>query len=89
MANPMSNRTSNNDTKIFDLLRAYHESRENIRLLLDLSDMGDYEKMGFVDAWQEEMADFFARHGYCFACNRRLGRCECEEPIRAAARTTA
>jgi hypothetical protein len=75
--------------KIFDLLRAYHESRENIRLLLDLSDMGDYEKMGFIDAWQEEMADFFARHDYCFACNRRLGRCQCEEPIRTSARTIA
>jgi len=80
---------SNNDAKIFNLLRAYHESRENIRLLLDMSGMGDYEKMGFIDAWQEEMADFFARHGYCFACNRRLERCECEEPIRAAARTMA
>lgn len=67
---------------MFRLLRAYHQSRENIRLLLDLSDMADYEKMGFIDAWQEEMADFFARHGYCFACNRRLARCECVEPIR-------
>lgn len=69
--------------KIFELLRIYHQSRENIRLLLDLSDMADYEKMGFIDAWQEEMADYFARHGYCFACNRELARCDCEDPIRS------
>jgi hypothetical protein len=68
--------------KIFDLLRAYHESRENIRLLLEMSDMADYEKMGFIDAWQEEMADFFALHGFCFACNRKLDRCGCAEPLR-------
>ena len=68
--------------KIFELLQVYHRSRENIRLLLDLSRMSDFEKVGFVDAWQEEMADYFAHHGYCFACNRHLERCECEEPIR-------
>ncbi|HEU4401088.1 MAG TPA: hypothetical protein VFT43_03205 [Candidatus Polarisedimenticolia bacterium] len=70
---------------IFDLLRAYHESRENIRLLLEISGMTSYEKVGFIDAWQEEMADYFAFHGYCFACNRPLKRCECEEPIRPRA----
>ena len=68
--------------KIFDLLRAYHQSRENISLLLEMSDRADYEKMGFIDAWQEEMADYFARHGFCFACNRRLDRCNCAEPLR-------
>jgi len=67
---------------IFELLRIYHQSRENIRLLLEMSPMADYEKMGFIDAWQEEMAEFFARHGYCFACNRVLERCECAEPLR-------
>ena len=69
---------------IFELLRAYHASRENVRLLLELSGMSDYEKVGFIDAWQEEMADFFAENGYCFACNRTLGRCDCEEPLRPA-----
>lgn len=71
-------------SRIFDLLRAYNASRENVRLLLDLSGMSDYEKIGFIDAWQEEMADFFAENGYCFACNRTLHRCECEEPLRPA-----
>jgi hypothetical protein len=70
--------------RIFELLGVYHRSRENIRILLDLSGMSDFEKVGFVDAWQEEMADYFASHGYCFACNRHLERCECEEPIRSA-----
>ena len=23
------------------------------------------------------MVEFFAEHGYCFACSRRLGRCAC------------
>jgi hypothetical protein len=67
--------------KIFDLLRIYHESRENIRLLVELSTMADYEKIGFIDAWQEEMADFFRQNGYCFACNRALARCDCVEPL--------
>ena len=76
-------------SRIFELLGVYHRSRENIRLLLDLSTMSDFEKVGFVDAWQEEMADFFAHHGYCFACNRHLERCECEEPIRTSRIQTA
>ena len=75
--------------RIFELLRAYHQSRENIRTLISLSEMTDYEKIGFIDAWQEEMADFFAENGYCFACNRLLDRCQCEEPLRRAAPRTA
>jgi len=71
-------------SQIFDLLRAYHASRENVRLLLEMSGMSDYEKVGFIDAWQEEMADFFAENGYCFACNRTLQRCGCEEPLRSS-----
>jgi len=71
------------DSRIFELLRTYHLSRENIRLLIDMSGMSDYEKIGFIDAWQEEMADFFARNGFCFACNRLIEQCACEEPIRS------
>jgi hypothetical protein len=76
--------TGRDESRIFDLLRSYHRSRENIRLLIDMTDMSDYEKVGFIDAWQEEMADFFANNGYCFACNRRLERCDCEDPIRTS-----
>ena len=76
-------RTARRDqSRIFDLLRDYHRSRENIRLLISMTDMSDYEKVGFIDAWQEEMADYFAGNGYCFACNRPLERCDCDEPIR-------
>ena len=67
--------------RIFDLLKVYHDSRDNIRLLIEVSGMTDYEKIGFIDAWQEEMADYFESNGYCFACNRPLERCECEEPL--------
>jgi len=35
------------------------------------------------------MADFFAQNGYCFACNRLLERCQCEEPLRRQAPRTA
>lgn len=81
MRSPLA-RSSRPSRKIFELLRAYHASRENIRLLVDMSPMTDYEKVGFIDAWQEEMADFFADNGYCFACNRLLDRCDCDEPLR-------
>ena len=80
-------RSSRPKQRIFELLKAYHESRENIRTLVDMSRMSDYEKVGFIDAWQEEMADFFAENGYCFACNRRLERCGCEDPLRPLAAT--
>jgi hypothetical protein len=78
-------RNSRTSQGIFELLRSYHQSRENIRLLIDMSPMTDYERVGFIDAWQEEMADLFAENGYCFACNKRLERCTCDEPLRPAA----
>jgi len=75
--------------KIFELLQVYNRSRENIRLLVGMSSMADYEKVGFIDAWQEEMAAYFERYGYCFACNRLLDRCSCEEPLNPSVRHTA
>jgi hypothetical protein len=77
------------DPKIFELLRVYNQSRENIRLLMDMSPMADFEKVGFIDAWQTEMADYFERHGYCFACNRTIVRCACEEPLHPRAPLSA
>ena len=74
---------------IFELLRTYHQSRENIRLLVSASSMADYQKIGFIDAWQDEMVAYFARNGHCFACNRLLERCSCEEPIYPEARRPA
>ena len=78
-----------NADRIFDLLQTYSRSRENIRLLVGVSGMTDYEKVGFIDAWQVEMADYFASNGYCFACNRLLRRCHCEEPLHPATQYTA
>jgi hypothetical protein len=80
---------SSQQGKIFELLQVYNRSRENIRLLVGMSQMTDYEKVGFIDAWQEEMADYFERHGYCFACNRLFERCSCEEPLDRSVRHTA
>src|SRR5262249_34446157 len=51
--------TEGRGSRIFQLLRTYHQSRENIRLLMEMSGMTDYEKIGFIDAWQPEMADYF------------------------------
>ncbi len=81
--------SSSQQGKIFELLQVYNRSRENIRLLVGMSPMADYEKVGFIDAWQEEMASYFERHGYCFACNRLLDRCRCEEPLNPSVRHTA
>ncbi len=80
---------SNQQGKIFELLQVYNRSRENINLLVGMSRMADYEKVGFIDVWQEEMAAYFERHGYCFACNLLLDRCRCEEPLNPLIRRTA
>ncbi len=44
------------------------------------SGLAESERMGVVDAWQQEMLDYFRENGFCFACNRPLARCRCEEP---------
>ena len=66
---------------IFDLRRAYHDSLSNMRGWLgDTSLAGRLtmlDKLSILDAWQQEMSEFFERNGYCFVCNRRLVRCEC------------
>ncbi len=35
------------------------------------------DRLSILDAWQQEMVEFFERHGHCFACNRPLERCRC------------
>ena len=64
---------------IFDLLTAYHRSLENMKSWLNDAPLSSVERIGIIDAWQDEMREFFAENGYCFACNRRLERCRCEE----------
>ncbi len=66
---------------IFDLRRAYHDSLSNMRGWLGDTDVSGrltmLDKLSILDAWQQEMVEFFERNGHCFACNRTLGRCDC------------
>ena len=66
---------------IFELRQAYHDSLHNMR-----GWFGDHgvsgrltglDRLSILDAWQQEMVEFFAAHGYCFACSRRIDRCRC------------
>ncbi|MDQ7008215.1 MAG: hypothetical protein Q9Q40_13400 [Acidobacteriota bacterium] len=67
------------ESTIFDLLTAYHRSLENMAAWLDEAGFEEVERMGIVDAWQAEMTEWFRSKGYCFACNRRLELCHCDE----------
>ena len=66
---------------IFDLRRAYHDSLSNMRGWLGDSAVSGrltvLDRLSILDAWQQEMVEFFERHDHCFACNRRLPRCQC------------
>ena len=71
---------------IFDLRRAYHDSLSNMRGWLGDSSLSGnltvLDRLSILDAWQQEMVEFFEKHGHCFACNRRLERCRCpKEPV--------
>jgi hypothetical protein len=69
---------------IFELRRAYHDSLTNMKSWF--SDPGlsgrldSIDRLSILDAWQQEMIDFFEKNGYCFECNRRLERCHCRRP---------
>jgi hypothetical protein len=66
---------------IFELRRAYHNSLANMRGWLGdvslSSGLTQLDRLSIIDAWQQEMVEFFQRHGHCFACSRRLERCRC------------
>jgi len=66
---------------IFDLRRAYHSSLDNIRAWLGDTSMSGrltvLDRLSILDAWHQEMVEFFESNGHCFACNRRLERCDC------------
>ena len=71
---------------IFELRRAYHNSLHNMRGWLgDTSLSGGLtviDRLSILDAWQQEMVEFFEKNGHCFACNRPLRRCDCpKEPV--------
>ncbi len=66
---------------IFELRRAYHDSLANIRSWFSDSSLSGHmtvlDRLAFLDAWRQEMVEYFERHGYCLACSRRLERCLC------------
>jgi hypothetical protein len=68
---------------IFELRRAYHHSLSNIRGWFGDATMSGrltfLDRLSILDAWQQEMVEFFEKNGYCFGCNRRLDRCRCPE----------
>lgn len=71
---------------IFELRRAYHNSLHNMRGWLgDTALSGGLtviDRLSILDAWQQEMVEFFEKNGHCFACNRPLRRCGCpKEPV--------
>jgi hypothetical protein len=63
---------------IFELLSEYQRSLESMELWLATADLTESERIGIADAWQQEMAEWFRNHGFCFGCNRPLDRCACE-----------
>jgi hypothetical protein len=70
---------------IFDLRKAYHDSLSNMRVWLgDQTISGRLtvlDRLSILDAWQQEMVEFFEKNGHCFTCNRRLDRCRCPKEV--------
>jgi hypothetical protein len=73
---------------IFELRRAYHTSLENIRGWLGDEDLAGrltrLDRLSILDAWHQEMVEFFETNGHCFSCNRRLSRCRCPREVSLA-----
>lgn len=71
------------DMTIFQLRQAYHDSLSNMRGWLGDQNVSGrltvIDRLSILDAWQQEMVEFFERNDYCFSCNRRLDRCECPD----------
>jgi hypothetical protein len=70
---------------IFDLRRAFHHSLSNMRGWFEDSTVSGrltvLDRLSILDAWQQEMSEFFEKHGYCLACNRRVNRCACSKAL--------
>jgi len=71
---------------IFELRRAYHDSMYNIRDWMEDSSVSGrltrLDRLSILDAWHQEMVEFFQSHGHCFTCSRPTGRCRCPEDVR-------
>jgi hypothetical protein len=66
---------------IFELRRAYHDSLSNMRGWLGDQTLSGrltvLDRLSILDAWHQEMIEFFEKNGHCLACSRRLERCRC------------
>ena len=66
---------------IFQVRKAYHDSLANMRGWFEDDHVSGQltvlDRLSILDAWQQEMVEFFQRNGYCFACSRRTDRCHC------------
>lgn len=66
---------------IFEIRTAYHNSLANMRNWFGDEHLSGrltvLDRLSILDAWQQEMVEFFEKHGHCFACSRRLDRCRC------------
>jgi hypothetical protein len=66
---------------IFEIRRAYHSSLANMVNWLHDSDISrrltNLDRLSILEAWKQEMIEFFENNGHCFHCNRRLDRCHC------------
>lgn len=72
---------------IFELRRAYHSSLDNMRGWLGdttvSASLTPLDRLSILDAWHEEMIEFFEGHGHCFTCSRRIERCGCAGELRS------
>ena len=68
---------------IFEVRTAYHNSLANMRNWFGDEGVSGrltvLDRLSILDAWQQEMVEFFEKNGYCFTCSRRLDRCHCRE----------
>ena len=62
-------------------MRVYKRSLENMKDWLRDSPLRLDERLGIVDAWQEELKAFYKQHDHCFACDHVLDDCRCAEPL--------
>ena len=66
---------------IFELRTAYHDSLANMRVWLSddalSGNLTVLDRLSILDAWQQEMLEFFESNGFCLQCSRRLSRCAC------------
>jgi hypothetical protein len=64
-----------------ELSRIHQRSLENMREWMGDSPLRFDEKLGIIDAWQEELRLFYKENGHCFACGEMLDGCLCTEPL--------